>query len=665
MRRMSASGPSSREPLVRTVPLVALLTALLVALPAALLSGAVVRLPILDPGPVVRWGLPVLGIVNNLAGALTIGLFFVAAFFVREGPETDRRGAAVRAASVSALVWLLATIAETYLTFGLIAGYGPERPGYLTELLASVWRLDPTKLLTIQTGLIAALVLLSGWVRTRTEVAWAAVLALVCLTPAAFAGHSTNMLGHETAVTALGLHLVGLSLWVGGLMAIGLLLPVLGPALPDTVRRFSVLATWSYALVALSGILFSTVTVGSWEALRSSYGTIVLLKVTLLVLLGVAGWLQRERVVARGVDNPARFLGLATGELVLMGAAVGLGVVLGRTPPPQQEAVESDIVLSLTMAPLPEPWHWGRLLTEWRVDWLFTLVALTAVGLYLWGVVRLRRRGDRWPWWRALLWVLGWAAFLYVTSGAPGIYGRVMFSLHMVMHMGLMMFIPILLVPAQAITLAVRALPARKDTTLGPREVLLALVHSRWARFIANPLVAGVIFFGSLVAFYWTPLLQWALTSHAGHIFMVVHFTLSGYAFVWSLVGQDPGPPKWPAPLRILVLLGTLAAHAFFGLALMQGTWLLAPAFFKTIDVPWVADLLHDQQIGGTIAWGIGELPTVVLVLMVVVDWMRRDERESVRTDRRAERDHGAELAAYNARLQALAEQDDRDRSHR
>ena len=67
-------------------------------------------------------------------------------------------------------------------------------------------------------------------------------------------------------------------------------------------------------------------------------------------------------------------------------------------------------------------------------------------------------------------------------------------------------------------------------------------------------------------------------------------------------------------------------------------------------------DLLADQQLGGTIAWGIGELPTVVLMLLVALDWMRRDDREARRSDRQAERDHDAELVAYNARLRAMGE---------
>ncbi len=637
-------------------PATVLLVALLVAVPAASLSGAATPVLIGDAGPFVRWGMPLVGVVHDLAAALTVGLLVVGAFLVREGRTTDRRGTAARAASTSALVWLVATLVVLYLTFAELSGIPPGSPGYLNQVMTNAWDLEPMRLVVTEAALVAVLVIATAWARTRAALAWAAVLSLLALTPAAFSGHSTSATGHETAVTGLGLHLVGLSLWVGGLMAIGLLLPVLGRALPDTVARFSTLATWAYAMVALSGVLFATVTVGGLQGLDTPYGVLVQLKVGLVVLLGIAGWLQRTTVVARGVDSPARFARLAGGELVVMGLAIGLGVVLSRTPPPDAAPRPRDVAVDLTGFPLPPPWGWGRLLTEWRIDWFFTLGALVAVGVYLWAMVRLRRRGDRWPAWRLLLWVLGWALFVLVTSGAPGVYGRVMFSVHMVEHMALMMGVPLLLVPAQAITLMLRALPARQDRTLGPRELLLAVVHSRWARLVVNPAVAGGVFFGSLVVFYWSGLLEWALTTHVGHLFMVIHFTLAGYAFVWSLIGQDPGPPRWPAPFRMIVLIGTLAAHAFFGLALMQGSWLLAPEFFKTLAVPWVPDLLVDQQLGGTIAWGIGELPTVVLMLLVALDWMRRDAREARRSDRQADRDHDAALVAYNARLRAMGE---------
>ncbi|OLT23850.1 cytochrome C oxidase assembly protein [Ornithinimicrobium sp. CNJ-824] len=653
------SAPATRSPRWAT-PVTVLLVALVTAVPAAALSGAAAPLVLGDAGPFVRWGMPLVGVVHDLAAALTVGLLVVAAFLVREGRTTDRRGTAARLAVRSTAIWLATAAVGLVLTFAELAGMPVGTPGFLTDLVDNVWRLELTRLLVTEILLVTLLLLLASWARTRGALAWSAALALLALTPLAFTGHSASALGHETTVTGLGLHLVGLSVWVGGLMAIAMLLPVLGRALTDTVRRYSVLALWSYVAVGLSGVIFATVTLGGVGNLATPYGLVIVAKVVLLVVLGVFGWRQRRTVVDRGVDSPGRFARLASVELALMGAAVALGVVLSRTEPAVPEQIDINSVIDLTGYPMPEPWAAGRLLTTWRVDWLFLLMALTAVGLYVWGMVRLRRRGDGWPVWKLLLWVLGWGVFVYVTNGAPGVYGRVMFSVHMVEHMALMMAVPILLVPANAVTLAMRALPARRDRTLGPREVLLAVVHSRWAAFVVNPAVAGALFFGSLVVFYWSGMLEWALTTHVGHLFMVIHFTLTGYAFVWSLAGTDPGPPKWPAPFRMMVLLATLAGHAFFGLALMQGAWLLAPGFFKAIEVPWVPDLLADQQLGGTIAWGIGELPTVVLMLMVGLDWLRRDTREAVRSDRQADRDDDAELRAYNERLAAMSARTDR-----
>lgn len=92
---------------------------------------------------------------------------------------------------------------------------------------------------------------------------------------------------------------------------------------------------------------------------------------------------------------------------------------------------------------------------------------------------RLRHRGDHWAVHKLLLWVLGWVVFMWLTSSGPAVYGRVTFSVHVAAHIALMTTVPILLVPASATTLALRALPARQDRTLGPRELLLAVAHSR------------------------------------------------------------------------------------------------------------------------------------------------------------------------------------------
>jgi putative copper resistance protein D len=130
---------------------------------------------------------------------------------------------------------------------------------------------------------------------------------------------------------------------------------------------------------------------------------------------------------------------------------------------------------------------------------------------------------------------------------------------------------------------------------------------------------------------------------------MIVHFLGTGYLFVQSLIGVDPSPTRAPYPLRLLLLLGTMAFHAFFGLALLSGTGLLLADWYGAMG--WGTDALADQQVGGGIAWSVGELPTVTLAIVVAIMWARDDSKRAKRYDRKADRDGEAELEEYNAML--------------
>src|SRR5690606_37230623 len=210
-----ASAPATRSPRWAT-PVTVLLVALVTAVPAAALSGAAAPLVLGDAGPLVRWGMPLVGVVHDLAAALTVGLLVVAAFLVREGRTTDRRWTAARLAVRSTVVWLATAVVGIVLTFADLAGMPVGTPGFLPDLVDNVWRLELTRLLVTEILLVTLLLLVVSWARTRGALAWSAALSVLALTPLAFTGHSASALGHETTVTGLGLHLVGLSVWVGG-----------------------------------------------------------------------------------------------------------------------------------------------------------------------------------------------------------------------------------------------------------------------------------------------------------------------------------------------------------------------------------------------------------------------------------------------------------------
>jgi cytochrome c oxidase assembly factor CtaG len=104
-----------------------------------------------------------------------------------------------------------------------------------------------------------------------------------------------------------------------------------------------------------------------------------------------------------------------------------------------------------------------------------------------------------------------------------------------------------------------------------------------------------------------------------------------------------------------------MAFHAFFGLALMTGSGLLLADWYGAMGRQWGAPPLVDQQNGGGIAWSVGEIPTVILAIVVALQWARSDDREAKRIDRAADRDGDADLEAYNAMLAARAERDGAD----
>ena len=174
------------------------------------------------------------------------------------------------------------------------------------------------------------------------------------------------------------------------------------------------------------------------------------------------------------------------------------------------------------------------------------------------------------------------------------------------------------------------------------------------AQVLANPLVAAFLFASSLVVFYFTPIFGWATREHLGHQWMIVHFVITGYLFVQALVGVDPGPVNLGYPQRLMLLIATLAFHAFFGLALMNGQTLLLPEWFGAMGRTWGEPPLIDQQTGGAIAWGIGEIPTAALTLMVAIQWARSDKREAKRLDRASDRSGNQDLAEYNEWLERI-----------
>ncbi|PZF82708.1 cytochrome c oxidase assembly protein [Jiangella anatolica] len=657
--------PPTRQwgPAAAGVALVTLVVALLLG------GGTTPGIPGLgDPGAVTQWGLPVARAVLDGAGAVTVGLLGLAVVLpTRKGQLGSDALHALRAASLSALVLAVAAAVVHLLTLSDLVG----RP--LPDALAGDSFVSYTS--TVEQGrAYAAMVVLALALvpAARLTLGQGGAIALLCLgvaalVPLSLIGHSSSGDYHHSARVSLLVHLIGMAVWVGGLIAVSWYAGRRGRELPRVARAFSAVALGCFVMVAASGVLNAWVRLASLsEVFTSSYGLILLAKVVALVALGWLGWRHRTRTLPQlDAGRPGAFRRLAIGEIVIMAAAIGLAVALSRTEPPGPTIPEvRTVVRELIGFPVPPELSPGRIVTEYYPDAMFALGVLAALLLYLGGVWRLRRRGDSWPVGRTIAWLAGLATVAFVGLSGLQTYGMVMLSVHMVQHMILMMVSPILLVLGGPITLALRALKPARRGQLGPREAITAAVNSPVAQVLTHPLVALALFVSGSFTVYFTGLFESAMRSHTGHMLMSAHFLVVGYLFFEMLIGIDPLPKRPPFPARVVLQLLAMSFHAVFGLALMESSRLIAGDYYREIavEMPWLPDPLDDQILAGQITWGFGEVPGLLVIGVLFVQWYRSDEREARRFDRREGEDE-AEREAYNAYLAELDERSRREKT--
>ena len=648
------------------------LSGLGVALVFGLLAGGGAEpLLLVDPGPTVRWGIPLAKAFVHLGAALAVGALMVAAFVLSR--KAKAFSLALVVAACGAGLMTVASGASAFFTFMAIYVEPvsiDQQFGDLLWLYLQSTEIGRSWLITM--GLSAIVTVLSVVVRSFGGVLAAGVLSVAALWPLAEQGHAAGTANHEAAVSASYAHSVFAAMWVGGLAVMAIIAWSEKPSasqLHGMLHRYSTIALVSFIVVAVSGLTNAWLRVGTLAELASGYGALVIAKTLSLVILGVMGALYRGRLLGKleeGTQKNSTVVSrMIAAELTVMGVASGLASALARTQTPIPQIPARDFAQAtpaeiLTGEPLPPEFTWSKLFTLWELDLLWALIAVFAIVYYVWGHLRLATRGDHWPIARTIFWVSGMLLLIFATNSGLVVYGTYLFSIHMLGHMLLSMAVPLLLVLGAPVTLASRAIAARKDGSRGSREWILVAVHSRYLAVIGHPVVAAAIFGLSLIVFYYSPLFEWALREHLGHMWMTAHFVFSGYLFAQALIGIDPSPHNPPYPLRLIIVLATMAFHAFFGLSIILGTGLLVPEWFGAMGRTWGDSPLVDQQNGGELAWGLGEFPTLALAILVTWAWSKSDDRINKRRDRKADRDGDLELDAYNEMLKARANADRR-----
>ena len=618
-----------------------------------------------DPGPMVGWGLPISRILTDIAAAFTAAWLIGAAFLNPAGRDgvVSRLGRNdVMRASVSGVVWAVLALVQMVLTLANVLGI-PLTEAIRPEVISTyAWDVPTTRALAISALVAAVIVITAVFISSTAGAAILLVLTVIAASLPTLAGHGSGLGDHALALSAGVTHIAAAVIWMGGL----LILAIHGfrrergytdADLKRAAMRFGKAALLAVLLLAISGLANSYTRLDTFDQLvTTDYGRTVTAKILVLLTLVAIAAVIRRRVVPNmdGEKRTRTFIGLMALELSLVVVAFGIGVALALSDYPRVESLLPTFGESLLGYPYPPPPTASTLFFGFLFEPVFFVGGMLLAALYIMGVMRLRARGDKWPIMRTISWLAGISVMIWTTNAGIALYSQVSIGLHMVQHMTMALMAPIFLVLGGPFTLALRALRPSTGTQRGPREWIIWGLHSPIARIVTNPFFVFAFFSLSIFVLYFTPLLSFLMGSHIGHVSMQAHFIASGYLFAWIIVGVDPVPKPLPYSARFAVVLLALGVHSFFAVIVMMSSEPLAPEWYGIVRPDWVTDPVADTVFGGQVAWGVTEVPMLFLIILLTVQWMRRDSRDARRHDRQAARDGDAELNAYNAYLEKL-----------
>lgn len=294
---------------------------------------------IADPGALTRWGVPVSRVAQDVTAMCTLGVLAVAVLVLpsRAGVLLPDAARLIRLASRWAAAWAVAALAG-FLTSLSEATSQPLADVFHPDVLAIGLELPHTRALLSSVWLAGLVAVWARWTQSPAGGWLLLTTAGTALLPPVITGHAGHDGTLSAAVVSLAVHVGAASLWVGGLVALGLHLRRSPTVLATALPRYSFMALGCFLALGVSGIVAGWNAFGDTTQLWTTpYGQLLLAKVAALLVLGGVGHWHRSRTMSKvATGRPGAFLALATAELVLMAGVAGLAVGLSRTAPPAQ-----------------------------------------------------------------------------------------------------------------------------------------------------------------------------------------------------------------------------------------------------------------------------------------------------------------------------------------
>ncbi|MEU9151429.1 cytochrome c oxidase assembly protein [Streptomyces sp. NPDC048417] len=287
----------------------------------------------------------------------------------------------------------------------------------------------------------------------------------------------------------------------------------------------------------------------------------------------------------------------------------------------------------------------GRLLTSWQPDVPALLLVVALGGLYGWGVLRVRAKGEPWsPARTAAFTVLGLGALVVATMSALAVYDHALFWPAAVQNILLDLVGPLGLALGDPLRLAVEALPEPAAARL--RRTMTG----RLVRLLTFPLVSTALVLTTELTVYFTPYFATALRVGWLHELMYLHLLVAGCLFVVPVLTREETLPAWCThPVRAALVFLDGVIDAIPGVVVMTHGTLIAGAWYLHHHPSWSPDVRHDQQIGGGAMLSIAELVALPFLLTILFQWARAERVQTAALDRHLDRQQAAEASAAQA----------------
>src|SRR5664280_2688176 len=525
-------------------------------------------------------------VVARLASAATLGLLAaIVVFSPSRADDTPHRPdeRLCRWMVRSAQVWFAASVLMTFANPSFVEGMAVG-----DSFRADAWWLFVTSttsdLAWVASSLVALAIMMLGWwgrggsAFTLAWLAGAAATVFVAVTGGVSVG-----LDHDWATDAVGLAtLASVTLCSGAIGA-------LAAMAVDAKSGDAAIRRYHRSVPLLIGVVAVGYGIGAWQQLAgvSPFATAFGLPVVggfCDVALLVVSWLWRQFGERRkGAASWRRSTRSVARDVMLL--IVGLmSLTAASYLPPPRYLVPQSIQINYLGYEMNVPATVARLAGFGRPTLLWLVLSATAIGLYAWGVVRVTRRGGRWPLSRLLFWLAGWGLTLYLAVRGLWMYSTAVFSWHMLVHMTVNMMVPVLCVIGAPISLVNAASRTRLPGELaGVQELVGGLAESRVVRVLLSPPLVWLNYVGSLFLVYFSSIFPWLMRYHWGHQVMLIHFMIAGYAFFALLVGPDRHPWRLPYIVRFALLLSIMPFHAIFAVGIMSSRTVLGEQFYSCL----------------------------------------------------------------------------------